>query len=231
MKMNKKTLFYVSVLFVWTLVVILGTHIVYASSVVPTEEQETIDEEQVVLKDYCEECEIDVYSLPQEMVLERKLKKEVKDFIRNYNPELSEVLAEKIVDYSKKFNLDAKLLASLIAWESGFNQYATNRNRNGTLDRGLCQVNELTWEDFNYRYVIEKYGVLWDYSEAYDIDKNLEFLCWNWTRLSELKHLNTDREVLVAYNRGPYLKRYNYNDLNNNYANGILELKDNFNNG
>jgi soluble lytic murein transglycosylase-like protein len=55
-------------------------------------------------------------------------------------------IAELIVKYSKKYELDESLLLSLIMIESRINPNAVNYNRNGTIDRGLCQLNSNTFK-------------------------------------------------------------------------------------
>lgn len=58
-----------------------------------------------------------------------------------------EKLAKFILKYSNIYNLEPSLLASIIKVESNYNPYAVSYNRNGTIDRGLCQLNEKTFPD------------------------------------------------------------------------------------
>jgi soluble lytic murein transglycosylase-like protein len=46
------------------------------------------------------------------------------------------------LDMAKKYNVDGKVMVAVIEAESGFNQYATNHNENGTTDYGICQIND-----------------------------------------------------------------------------------------
>lgn len=49
-----------------------------------------------------------------------------------------------ITKYSKKYNIPSSLLKAVIQQESGFNAKAVNINTNGTVDRGLMQINSST---------------------------------------------------------------------------------------
>ncbi len=64
-----------------------------------------------------------------------------------------ENIAKLIIKYTKLYNVDTSLFVAVIKVESDFNPLAQNKNKNGSIDRGLCQLNnntfkELTHEDF-----------------------------------------------------------------------------------
>jgi membrane-bound lytic murein transglycosylase MltF len=65
----------------------------------------------------------------------------------------SETIARSVIKYTGAKNIDPSLLVALMKVESKFNPRAENYNYNGSVDRGLCQLNDLTFtglkrEDF-----------------------------------------------------------------------------------
>lgn len=61
---------------------------------------------------------------------------------------------ECFFDAGKRYNVDPYLLASIAKVESNFNPYAVNRNRNGTFDLGIMQINS---------YWVYYYGIPMDW--------------------------------------------------------------------
>ncbi len=56
-----------------------------------------------------------------------------------------------IFTYSYQYKIDPLLFSSLIKYESNFNPNATNNNRNGSIDRGLCQLNNFSFKELSIR--------------------------------------------------------------------------------
>lgn len=59
----------------------------------------------------------------------------------------NEEIADLVLKYSAHNEIDPALLVALMETESNFNPKAINRNKNGSYDRGLCQLNSNTFRD------------------------------------------------------------------------------------
>jgi len=75
-------------------------------------------------------------------------------------------------DDAEKFTLR---FLSVIFVESGFNHDAYNKNKNGTVDEGLCQVNSVHLEK-TYRKFLDQEGFM--YQEPWDIEINIRFAAY-----------------------------------------------------
>ncbi|MCG8570704.1 MAG: lytic transglycosylase domain-containing protein [Spirochaetes bacterium] len=62
-----------------------------------------------------------------------------------------EKIARLVINYSNKHDIDPTLLVALMETESSFNPKAKNHNRNGSVDRGLCQLNNKTFPDLKIK--------------------------------------------------------------------------------
>jgi hypothetical protein len=72
--------------------------------------------------------------------------------------------AEQVLAQSAKFNISPALAFALIWEESFFNPRAVNRNANNSIDRGLCQLNSVSFpalqaEDFFNPEINIRYGL------------------------------------------------------------------------
>ncbi|RME07642.1 MAG: lytic transglycosylase domain-containing protein [Aquificota bacterium] len=74
----------------------------------------------------------------------------------------------KVEEVSQKYNIPEELILAIIKQESNFNPSAYNRNRDGTEDRGLMQVNY----QHNLRFMKE-YGIT-DPDQLFDVETNIE---------------------------------------------------------
>lgn len=147
--------------------------------------------------------------------------------ISSYNQDLDHLFEEfsqinaQIEGYEEEIELSIPLIFSIyneainpelvfgvIKQESGFNPDAVNHNTNGTIDRGLMQINSGTapwlWSQV---FPNEPY----DYKKLYDPETNLKLGIWYLNYL--LEKFQNEHKALTAYNRGEgglnsYMSRY-----------------------
>ncbi|MFN7065920.1 MAG: lytic transglycosylase domain-containing protein [Aquificaceae bacterium] len=74
----------------------------------------------------------------------------------------------KVEGVSQKYSIPKELILAIIKQESNFNPMAYNKNKDGTEDRGLMQVNY----QHNLR-LMKEYGIE-DPDQLYDIETNIE---------------------------------------------------------
>ncbi len=74
----------------------------------------------------------------------------------------------KVEEVSLKYNIPKELILAIIKQESNFNPRAYNKNKDGTEDRGLMQVNY----QHNIR-LMREYGIT-DPDQLFDIETNIE---------------------------------------------------------
>lgn len=65
----------------------------------------------------------------------------------------SSVFANPFIEASERYKVDAWLLYAIAKHESGLNPYAVNRNRNGSVDVGVMQINSIHFQ------TLEKLGI------------------------------------------------------------------------
>ena len=108
------------------------------------------------------------------------------NFLNRYTND--QKISRLILKYSKQYQIDDLLLLSLIKTESSLNPLAVNYNLNGTIDRGLCQLNSST---FSYL----------DKSILFDPDSNIKYgaQLLNWCLK---KSDNNIVKALAFYNAG-----------------------------
>lgn len=96
-------------------------------------------------------------------------------------------IAQAIVDYSRTYSVDPKLIAALIARESGFNRYAVS----ATSARGLGQI-----KDFNY----EALGI----TDPFDIRQNVSGTVAYFTQMRNnwAGHAEVNTMALASYYQG-----------------------------
>ena len=96
-------------------------------------------------------------------------------------------IAQAIVDYSRTYSVDPKLIAALIARESGFNRYAVS----ATSARGLGQI-----KDFNY----EPLGI----TDPFDIRQNVSGTVAYFAQMRNnwAGHAEVNTMALASYYQG-----------------------------
>ena len=60
--------------------------------------------------------------------------------------------AKEFTDYCEDYNVPTWIMSRLIEYESGWNPYAVNENKNGSVDEGICQLNSDCVGDFERMY-------------------------------------------------------------------------------
>ncbi|WPM32573.1 lytic transglycosylase domain-containing protein [Hydrogenobacter sp. T-2] len=77
-------------------------------------------------------------------------------------------ISAKVEEVSQKYGIPKELIYAIIKQESNFNPKAYNKNKDGTEDRGLMQVNY----QHNLR-LMREYGIT-DPNQLFDIETNIE---------------------------------------------------------
>lgn len=98
--------------------------------------------------------------------------------------------------YALAYNVDPMLALAVLEAESNFDPKATNKNQNGTFDRGYFQINDGTGPWLAKRLGLAQYN----HNMAYDPQLNMKMGIYY---LGLLARQNSDTHfVLTAYNRG-----------------------------
>lgn len=124
----------------------------------------------------------------------------------------NDLISKNIITCSKKFNIDSKLLLSIMWVESRLDENATNTNKNGSTDRGLMQLNSNTFKNLKPE-------------QCYDIDVNILV---GSKHLAELliKYKGNELKSLMAYNCGEYKVNIgNIPQSTLDYANKVYEYR------
>ncbi len=93
---------------------------------------------------------------------------EEKATVKKENLPLDARIRAKVEEVSLKYNIPKDLILAIIKQESNFNPRAYNKNKDGTEDRGLMQVNY----QHNLR-LMREYGIT-DPNQLFDIETNIE---------------------------------------------------------
>lgn len=114
-------------------------------------------------------------------------------FVKSRNhkvfPKLSEIIADGVVEYSEKYNVNPDIVISLMAVESNFN-YSIVSNKNAI---GLMQVVYKYWKDDpGFKEIIRKEH------ELFDPELNIQAGCYILSVLKE-RNKNDRRKYLNAY--------------------------------
>ncbi|MCH5150203.1 MAG: transglycosylase SLT domain-containing protein [Spirochaetales bacterium] len=139
------------------------------------------------------------------------------DIKKNYYSGIieNEDIARLAIEYSEKEGIETSLLVALMKTESNFNPNAINYNYNGSVDRGICQLNSKTFPHLSKQ-------------DFYDPETNIKiaasFLRWCLE--------NTDYNLvraLACYNAGwGNVTNENVGDLTLNYIQKITTYKKSF---
>ena len=99
-----------------------------------------------------------------------------------------------------RYGVNEQLLYAIAKTESGLNPSAINRNKNGSYDIGLMQINS-SWFP-----VLRKYGL----SEAHVWDPCTNIQVGAWILAQNMYRLGNSWEAVGAYNssKAPYRLRY-----------------------
>lgn len=156
-------------------------------------------------------------------------------------PKLSQEELSCIYMSAYSYNVNPLLLLAIAKTESGFNKYAINKNKNGTIDYGMFQINSSNLKRLKIHpnYVINDvcyaskvasymlsscistYGNTWRAVDCYNKGKNAKNTSsYVWKTYKNLiSLLNQNPEIIkTSYN---YQQNYNYNNQNENIKSDI----------
>jgi len=102
-----------------------------------------------------------------------------------------------ILAAGQQYNLPPRLLQSIAHVESGYRPAAINKNRNGTVDIGVMQINS-SWLPELAKYGIER-------QHLYEPCTNIHVGAWILSQ--EVARYGYNWEAIGAYNAGPYSDR------------------------
>ena len=105
-------------------------------------------------------------------------------------------IEKAVAYYSAIYLVDSKLVLAVIDGESEGNPDALNRNKNGSTDHGLMQINSC-----NHEWLREELGI----TDFHNPTQNIQAGCYILSLLTA-KYDNYHR-VLMAYNMGEYRTR------------------------
>ena len=101
------------------------------------------------------------------------------------------IIDEAITEYGAKYEVDTDLIKAIIFCESDGKIKARNKNKDGTTDHGLMQINSC-----NHEWLKKELGI----TDFYDINQNIH--CGVFM-IADLMDRHTDlHTVLMAYNMG-----------------------------
>ena len=103
-------------------------------------------------------------------------------------------------DVGRKYGISPYLLYAIARTESGLNPNAFNRNRNGTYDVGLMQINS-SWLPVLARYGITEQGL---YEPCVNVDVA------GWILAQNIRRLGNSWTAVGAYNAADAKKRLDY---------------------
>ena len=143
-------------------------------------------------------------------------------FLDNNQPAFYGLL---LYERSLEFGIDPLIALAVIMTESSFNPRTTNRNANGTFDRGLFQINDNTAP-----WIARRIGI---YGYTRDMAYNPEInIIMGTYYLGYLSQLYTDlHHILTAYNRGQeganeFINRQGTDE--SSYSRRVISLRENF---
>lgn len=101
-----------------------------------------------------------------------------------------------IIKYANLYNIEPHYIFGIIAVESKFKLNAKNINDNGTIDKGLMQINSS-----NYSYLSKKFNIRNINKEIYKPEHNIKFGTY---LLAKCKNqFNNIKLAIDCYNKGP----------------------------
>ncbi len=110
------------------------------------------------------------------------------------------VMASCWDEAAARYGVNAHLLYAIAKTESGLNPRALNRNRNGSYDLGLMQINS------HWFPTLHKYGV----SEAQLLDPCTSIHVGAWILAQNMQRLGNSWEAVGAYNARDPVYRLRY---------------------
>lgn len=101
-----------------------------------------------------------------------------------------------VITYSRLYNIEPHYVFGIIAVESKFKIKAKNVNKNGTIDKGLMQIN-----NSNFDYLSKQFNVKDMHKKVYKPEYNIKFGVHLLAKCKEqFKDINL---AIDCYNKGP----------------------------
>lgn len=117
-----------------------------------------------------------------------------------------------VLKYAKENHLEPSLLTAVIKTESNFNTQAISYNVNGSIDRGLCQLNDLTFPEIHPDAFFDP---------EINIQSGAKFLKWCLSSSN-----NNIVKALAYYNAGiGNVSKKNISETTLNYINKVISEK------
>jgi hypothetical protein len=170
-----------------------------------------------------------VITVSDEETVKKEIQKDLEYFLykynRNWNYINKKLFVEVVFAGQKEFNIDYRIVMSIISIESNYKIQARGRNKN-SIDYGLTQQNS-KYIDSRYKVAeiyLKKYNMKYSTS-LYDISKNI-FACYIYLKdLSDTPELLWFRDYISAYNQGIRgALRNNNNEYYNKFIKEFMEL-------
>ena len=102
--------------------------------------------------------------------------------------ECDDTVVNIALNLSKKYSVDRNLVFALIRVESNFDSNAVNYNKNGSVDRGLCQLNSNSFPELSNAQFFNEYV---------NISKSVEYMSFLLSMYN-----NDEKMAIYAYNCG-----------------------------
>lgn len=166
------------------------------------------------------------------------IKKNLANKLNKYNREWEYKTINYTVDVlmfgERLYSIDHRIILNIMDIESNLDVKAKRKNKNGTWDKGICQVNDCNLPEYKKSAkILNKYNIWYtDASNRFDIGLNIisAYVYFNWSKdeLNKQKEFTEERWI-VSYNcglNGSNAKdpKYNYlADKRQNYWNRYKE--------
>lgn len=126
----------------------------------------------------------------------------------------SGVIMSCLMAAGQQYNVPPRLLESIAHVESNYRADAINRNKNGTFDVGVMQINS------SWLPKLQKYGI--ELNDLYDPCTNIHVGAW--ILANEVARYGYNWEAIGAYNAGPYTDKNRHRKLSQyrTYATRVL---------
>lgn len=101
-----------------------------------------------------------------------------------------------VITYAKLYNVEPHYIFSIIAAESKFKIKEKNFNQNGTIDKGLMQINSS-----NFEYLSKEFNIKNIHTKIYEPEYNIKFGIHLFAKCKE--RFNDIKLAIDCYNKGP----------------------------
>lgn len=159
--------------------------------------------EKVVLKDPLDNS----YLLDRRVIQESSIRDNLSYFLIKYNRKWAKSTRERCVNIlykgQQEFDIDYKIILSIISIESQFDIKAKGKNKN-SIDYGLCQINS---KYLKQRYkaseqLLKEYKIYFNKNDKYDIALNIFSSFMYLKDIHRYSDLIQFSDYITAYNQG-----------------------------